>query len=56
MPTDKMVQVLRYLYESRPALSLRAIGAKPEVGLHHDTVGKIRDAAGAALGMATGEV
>lgn len=56
VPTDKMVQVLRYLYESRPALSLRAIGAKPEVGLHHDTVGKIRDAAGAALGMATGEV
>lgn len=54
VPTEKMVQVLRYLYESRPALSLRAIGAKPEVGLHHDTVGKIRDAAAAGLGMTTG--
>ncbi|WP_232538317.1 DUF2637 domain-containing protein [Mycobacterium intracellulare] len=54
VPTEKMVQVLRYLYESRPALSLRAIGAKPEVGLHHDTVGKIRDAATAGLGMTAG--
>ena len=47
-------QALRYLYDCRPALSLRAIGAKPEVGLHHDTVGKIRDAAAAALGVGAG--
>lgn len=52
VPTEKIAAVLRYLYECRPALSLRAIGAKPEVGLHHDTVGKIRDAAGAVLGVA----
>ncbi|WP_156671230.1 MULTISPECIES: DUF2637 domain-containing protein [unclassified Mycobacterium] len=55
VPTEKLAQVLRYLYESRPALSLRAIGAKPEVGLHHDTVGKIRDAAAIALGMTAGD-
>lgn len=50
--TEKITAVLRYLYECRPALSLRAIGAKPEIGLHHDTVGKIRDAAAAVLGAA----
>jgi hypothetical protein len=43
--TERIAHVLRYLYEVRPALSLRAIGSKPEVGLHHDTVAKIRDAA-----------
>ena len=52
--SEKVAQTLRYLYESRPALSLRAIGAKPEVGLRHDTVGKIRDAAAAVLGVAAG--
>lgn len=52
VPTDKIAGVLRYLYECRPALSLRAIGAKPDVGLHHDSVGKIRDAAAAVLGTA----
>jgi hypothetical protein len=51
VPSEKIAGVLRYLYDCRPALSLRAIGAKPEVGLHHDTVGKIRDAAAAALGV-----
>jgi hypothetical protein len=49
--SDKMAHALRYLYECRPALSLRAIGAKPEVGLRHDTVGKIRDAAAVVLGV-----
>jgi hypothetical protein len=43
--TETIAQVLRYLYEVRPKLSLRAIGSKPEVGLHHDTVARIRDAA-----------
>lgn len=52
VPTEKIAGVLRYLYECRPALSLRAVGAKPEVGLHHDTVGKIRDAAAVVLGVA----
>lgn len=49
--SDKIAHALRYLYECRPALSLRAIGAKPEVGLRHDTVGKIRDAAAVVLGV-----
>jgi hypothetical protein len=49
VPTEKIAAVLRYLYECRPVPSLRQIGAKPEVGLHHDTVGKIRDAAAAVL-------
>jgi hypothetical protein len=52
VPTAKIAHALRYLYESRPALSLRAIGGKPEVELHHDNVGKIRDAAPVVLGVA----
>jgi hypothetical protein len=52
VPTAKIAHALRYLYESRPAMSLRAIGGKPEVGLHHDNVGKIRDAAPVVLGVA----
>jgi len=35
-------------------MSLRAIGATPEVDLHHDNVGKIRDAATAVFGTAPG--
>ncbi len=31
-----------------------AIGATPEVDLHHDNVGKIRDAATAVFGTAPG--
>lgn len=50
--TEKVASVLRYLYECRPVPSLRQIGAKPEVGLHHDTVAKIRDAAAVVLGAA----
>ena len=53
VPTAKIAHTLRYLYEARRlALSLRAIGGKPEVGLHHDNVGKIRDAAPVVLGVA----
>jgi hypothetical protein len=48
----KLAHALRYLYDRRPAMSLRAIGAQPEVGLHHDTVSKIREAAPGVLGMA----
>ncbi|BBC69120.1 hypothetical protein MMRN_p0890 (plasmid) [Mycobacterium marinum] len=54
VPTEKVAGALRYLHECRPALSLRAIGAKPEVGLHHDTVSKIRDAAAAVLSAPVG--
>ena len=35
-------------------MSLRAIGATPEVDLHHDNVGKIRDAATAVFATAPG--
>ncbi|MGB8386948.1 DUF2637 domain-containing protein [Mycobacterium sp.] len=52
VPTTKLAHALRYLYETRPAMSLRAIGAQPEVDLHHDTVSKIRDAAPVVLGVA----
>ena len=45
---------LRYLYDHRPAMSLRAIGATPEVDLHHDNVGKIRAGATAVFGTAPG--
>ena len=51
-PTVKIAAVLRYLYDHRPRMSLRQIGGQPEVDLHHDTVGKIRDAAQAVLGLA----
>jgi hypothetical protein len=51
VPTTKLAHALRYLYETRPAMSLRAIGAQPEVDLHHDTVSKIRDAAPVVLGV-----
>lgn len=43
--TTKIAHALCYLYECRPPMSLRAIGAQPEIELHHDNVGKIRDAA-----------
>lgn len=52
MPTTKPAHALRYLYETRPALSLRAIGAQPQVEPHHDTVSKIWDAAPVVLGVA----
>jgi len=42
------------LYDHRPAMSLRAIGATPEVDLHHDNVGKIRAGATAVFGTAPG--
>jgi hypothetical protein len=49
-PTVKISEVLRYLHDHRPPMSQRAIGA--QVDLHHDTVGKIRDAAAEVLGVA----
>jgi hypothetical protein len=52
-PTTKIAVVLRYLYDQRPPMSLRAIGSQPEVALHHDTVGKIRDRSGAVLASAS---
>jgi hypothetical protein len=42
--------VLRYLHDHPPPMSQRAIGA--QVDLHHDTVGKIREAAAEVLGVA----
>jgi len=48
--TAKIAEVLRYLYDERPTMSLRAIGE--QVQLHHDKVGRIRDAAAAVLGRA----
>jgi len=54
VPTTKIAHALRYLYDHRPTMSLRAIGATPEVDLHHDNVGKIRDAATAVFGTAPG--
>jgi hypothetical protein len=53
VPSTKIAHALRYLYECQPPMSLGAIGAKPEVGLHHDKVAKIRDAAPVVLGVAT---
>ena len=52
--TTKVAHALRYLYDHRPAMSLRAIGATPEVDLHHDNVGKIRAGATAVFGTAPG--
>jgi hypothetical protein len=49
-PTAKISEVLRYLHDHRPSMSQRAIGA--QVDLHHDTVGKIREAAAEVLGVA----
>ena len=54
VPTTKVAHALRYLYDHRPAMSLRAIGVTPEVDLHHDNVGKIRAGATAVFGTAPG--
>jgi hypothetical protein len=48
-PTAKISEVLRYLYDQQPPMSQRAIGL--QVDLHHDTVGKIKEAAVAVLGQ-----
>lgn len=55
VPTSKVAHALRYLYDHRPAMSLRAIGATAEVDLHHDNVRKIRDGAAAVFGQAPSE-
>jgi hypothetical protein len=49
-PTSTISQVLRYLHDHNPPMSQRAIGA--QVDLHHDTIGKIREAAAEVLEMA----
>jgi hypothetical protein len=47
-PTATISEVLRHLHDHTPPMSQRAIGA--QVDLHHDTVGKIREAAAEVLG------
>jgi hypothetical protein len=49
-PTAKISEVLRYLHDHNPPMSQRAIGT--QVDLHHDTIGKIREAAAQVLGVA----
>jgi hypothetical protein len=56
LPSSKIVQVLHHLYDQRPQMSLRQIGAQPNVELHHDVVRRIRDAARTVLGSASGDV
>jgi hypothetical protein len=53
-PTATISEVLRHLHDHKPRMSQRAIGA--QVDLHHDTVGKIREAAAEVLGAANREV
>jgi len=47
-PNATISEVLRFLHDHRPPMSQRAIGA--QVDVHHDTVGKIREAAAEVLG------
>ena len=47
---------MRYLFEFTPKMSWRSIGDKPEVGFHHDKVGKVQDAAKAVLGLTRREL
>jgi hypothetical protein len=51
-PTTTISEVLRHLHDHTPPMSQRAIGA--QVDLHHDTVGKIREAAAEVLGVEGG--
>jgi hypothetical protein len=48
-PTTKITEVLRLAYDHQPIMSNRGIGQRVE--LHHDTVGKIKDAATQVLGF-----
>ena len=50
--TGQVAHALRYLYDFTPKMSLRAVGSKPEVRLHHDKIGKIQDGARVVLGLA----
>lgn len=52
-PSSTIAQVLHYLYDQRPPMSLRQIGAQTNVELHHDVVRKIRDAARTVLGSSS---
>ena len=46
-PTTKIADALRLMYDEKPPMSQRQIGQR--VQLHHDTIGRIRDAAKAIL-------
>ena len=46
-PSAKIADVLRLLHDTQPPLALRQVGQ--QVGLHHDVVARIRDAAKAVL-------
>lgn len=50
--TSTLAAVLGYLYDRRPAMSLRAIGGQADVKLHHSEVSAICEGAKAALGVA----
>ena len=50
--TERVAHAMRYLYDHTPKMSLRAIGAKPDVRLHHDKIGKIQEGAQVVLGLA----
>ncbi|MDT5078155.1 MAG: hypothetical protein QOJ80_2792 [Mycobacterium sp.] len=51
-PTAKIADVLRTLHDTQPSLPLRQIGQ--QVGLRHDAVARIRDAAKVVLDQADG--
>ncbi len=52
-PTAKIADALRMLHDTQPPLALRQIGQ--QLGLRHDTVARIRDAAKAVLDERTDE-
>jgi hypothetical protein len=43
---------MRYLFDYTPRMSLRQVGAKPEVRFHNEKVGKIQETAQVVLGLA----
>lgn len=51
-PTEQVAHAMRYLFDCTPRMSLRQVGAKPEVRFHHEKVGKIQEAAQVVLGLA----
>jgi hypothetical protein len=51
-PTEQVAHGMRYLFDCTSRMSLRQVGAKPEVRFHHEKVGKIQEAAQVVLGLA----
>ena len=51
-PTEQVAHAMRYLFDCTPRMSLRQVGAKPEVRFHREKVGKIQEAAQVVLGLA----